>query len=91
LGSVELKRVTLGETLSKMQVKREAKIYHRYLPCGNTTFRVDPGKINCECGTPEFKTESEVQKFAPKSNAESLRRNLGCSARFGAWTAARSG
>jgi hypothetical protein len=64
-------------TLSKLQVKRETKIYHRRLPSGNTTFRSNLGTINRRRRANDFKTDSEAQKFAANSNAESHKRHMG--------------
>jgi integrase len=60
-----------------MQVKREAKIWPRKLPSGNTSFRVDLGKINGKRVTKDFPREMEAQKFAAKANEQFHRRNLG--------------
>ena len=60
-----------------MQVKREAKIYARQLPSGNTTFRVDMGMLNGKRQTKDFKTESEAQKLKSKWDAEIQRKHLG--------------
>ncbi|MEO6739309.1 MAG: hypothetical protein ABIP20_03595 [Chthoniobacteraceae bacterium] len=59
------------------QVKREAKIYTRKVPSGNTSFRVDLGKINGKRVTKDFKQEMEAQKFAVTANEKLLRRNSG--------------
>lgn len=60
-----------------MQVKREAKIYIRKLPSGNTSYRVDLGKIHGKRVTKDFQNQVEAQKFASKANAELHKRNTG--------------
>jgi hypothetical protein len=56
-----------------MQVKRQAEIYKRSLPSGNTTFRVDMGTINGKRMTKDFRHEVEALKCKrngmPKSSA----------------------
>ena len=60
-----------------VQVKREAKIYIRKLPSGNTSYRVDLGKIHGKRVTKDFQNQVEAQKFASKANAELHKRNTG--------------
>ena len=60
-----------------MQIKREAKIYPRKLPSGNTSYRVDLGMIHGKRVTKDFKTEIEAQRFASKANTDLHTRNLG--------------
>jgi site-specific recombinase XerC len=60
-----------------MQIKREAKIYSRRLPSGNTSYRVDLGTIHGKRITKDFKTEIEAQRFASKANEELHNRNMG--------------
>lgn len=60
-----------------MQVKREAKIYKRSLPSGNTTFRVDMGTLNGKRQTKDFRHEVEAVKFKAKWDGERQRKNLG--------------
>jgi len=60
-----------------MQVKREAKIYQRRLPSGNTTFRVDMGVVNGKRKTKDFARELDAQKCKATWDGEIQRRNLG--------------
>ncbi len=60
-----------------MQVKREAKIYARTLPSGNTTFRVDMGTVNGKRTTKDFRHEVEALKCKAQWDTEIQRRNLG--------------
>ncbi|MEA3212906.1 MAG: hypothetical protein QOE70_5963 [Chthoniobacter sp.] len=60
-----------------MQVKREAKIYRRSLPSGNTTFRVDMGTVNGKRRTKDYRHEVEALKCKAQWDAEIQQRNLG--------------